>query len=98
MLEIMEYPVTVFRSADASAQEDAAAVLEMLAAEGISGAVADDSVPGVPAGAWEVRVAESQRTQAEAVVAASRIGEDPDQFDESPDLDLVTVFEGAGSS
>jgi hypothetical protein len=98
MLEIMEYPETVFRSADASAQEDAAAVLEMLAAQGIPGALADDSVPGVPSGAWEVRVAESQRAQAEAVVAASRIEEDPDQFDESSDLDLVTVFEGAGST
>lgn len=91
----MEYSVTVFRSADASAEEDANAVLKLLGGEGISGVVMDDSSPGVPAGAWEVRVAPEHRAQAEALVAAHPV---ENELDESHDLDLVTVFRAAGNT
>lgn len=88
--------MTVFRSADPTAQEDAAAVLQMLADEGIEGALIDDSSAGVPEGAWEVRVAPENRAQAEALVAKHPDIED--ELDESHDLDLVTVFQAAGNT
>jgi hypothetical protein len=43
MLGSMKDSETVFRSADPSAQEDAAAVLELLTSQGISGDLVDDT-------------------------------------------------------
>jgi hypothetical protein len=97
MLEPMEQPVTIFRSADEDAEDDAMAVVELLKGEGIKAALIDDSAPGVPEGAWEVRVASVDGPRAEALVAAQ--DEESEEIDESPGLDLVTVFEtGAGST
>lgn len=92
----MDYTVTVFRSADPTAQEEATDVLEILAEDGIDGALIDDSSPGVPAGVWEVRVAPKDSAQAEALVAKHPDIED--ELDESSDLDLVTVFQAAGNT
>jgi len=87
----MENPIAVFRSADPNAQEDAGSILEMLAENGIKAVLADDLVPGVPAGAWEVRVAAQDQEPAEALIAANWV-------DESHDLDMETVFRSAGTS
>jgi hypothetical protein len=92
----MEQPVSVFRSADATAQEDAAAIQEMLVSEGVQATVVDDRALGVPAGAWEVRVAAADSARAEALIAANPIENEFADGDDSPNLDLVTVFRSAG--
>jgi hypothetical protein len=94
----METFVTVFRSADSSAEEDAKSVLEMLAQNGITGAAVDDQERGVPSGAWEVRVEPKDKEQAEQLIAANPIEDEFAGGDESHDLDLVTVFESAGNA
>ncbi len=43
--------VTVFRSADQDAEEDARAIKDLLASQEIAAVVLDDSAPGVPSGA-----------------------------------------------
>jgi hypothetical protein len=103
MLKSMAEPdmVTVFRSADESAEEDAMAIREMLEAEGIDVVVLDDSAPGVPEMAWEVRVAPKDAAQAEQLIADARLPEDDMvEVDASPDLATETVFSapaGAGA-
>jgi hypothetical protein len=87
--------VTVYRSADENAREDAAEVAEILKAEGIEATVLDDSAPGVPEGAWEVRVSAANAARAEAIIAASPENLAPD---ESHDLDLVTVYQSGDGS
>jgi hypothetical protein len=95
----MEDFVTVFRSADESAEEDAGAVAEVLKNAGISPSVVDDDAPGVLEGAWEVRVPASESALAEQVIAARHVPED--EFadpDKSHNMDFVTVFNtGDGS-
>ncbi len=97
MLETMEL-VTIFRSADTDAKEEAAAVAETLQQEGIAPTLVDDSAPGVPEGVWEVRVPPADRARAEELVATMN-GEAEEEIDESHDLDLETVFStGSGST
>ncbi len=94
----MENLVTVYRSADPNAQEDATSALELLAGNGITGILADDQVPGVPAGAWEVRVALQDKEQAEALIAANPVEDESGEVDESHNLDMETVFQAAGTN
>ena len=95
MLGVMKDLVTVFRSADDDATEEAAAITEMLQSQGIEAVLLDDGAPGVPEGVWEVQVPPAEAKRAEALIAAAP-REAPD---ESHDLDLVTVFHsGDGSS
>lgn len=94
----MEHEVTVFRSADSRAEEDAAAVREMLAQEGIAATSVDDSAPGVPEGAWEVRVARADAARAEALVNANPVEDEMENVDPSHALDLVTVFRSSGTA
>jgi hypothetical protein len=94
----MEDLVTVFRSADSSAEEDARAMLALLAGESIQGTLFDDRAPGVPAGAWELRVAAQHSGHAEALIAAQTAWNETVDIDESHNLDLVTVFRSAGST
>ena len=92
----MEDLVTVFRSADESAREDATAIAEMLNSDKIPATLLDDDAQGVPEGAWEVRVPASYSNRAEQLIAARPAPED--EFadpDESHELDLVTVFSTA---
>ena len=91
--------VTVFRSADDSAQDDAMAIREMLLSEGIDVVVLDDNAPGVPEMAWEVRVAPEDVSRAEQLIADSSLPEDElTNVDDSPDLATETVFRaGAGA-
>ena len=90
--------MTVFRSADATAQEDAGTIQEMLVDEGVQATVLDDHAPGVPAGAWEVRVAAADSARAEVLIAAHPIEDEFADVDASADLDLVTVFRSAGNT
>lgn len=90
--------VTIFRSADATAKEDASAVCELLAAEGLAAGLFDDTTPGVPSGACEVRVPAAQAARAEellAVGSAEAETDEPVAADNSSEMDLVTVFRQA---
>jgi hypothetical protein len=88
--------VTVFRSADASAQEDAEEIKEILAGQGISATIVDDSTPGVIAGSVEVRVAPADLGRAEQIIAAMNVEGDMADADPSEVLDPVTVFTATG--
>ncbi len=82
--------VTVFRSADETAEEDARGQLSLLKAQGIAAVLLDDQVPGIPQGAWEVRVSPSDLSAAEEIVRAQP--EAAAVGTESAELDMETVF------
>jgi hypothetical protein len=87
--------ITVFRSADQYAEDQAKEARERLAAAGIEAVLLDDSAPGVVVGSWEVRVRTADRRAAEAILAAPPPREDEVQVSEqsaSHDLDFVAVF------
>ncbi len=91
--------VTVFRSGDDDAEEDARAVSELLAAKGIDAVLLDDSAPGVPSGAWEVQVPASNSARAETLIAEMPLpDEEMEEVDNSPDLDSVVVFHAHGGT
>ncbi len=83
--------VTVFRSADASAADDAAAARDLLSERAIVAELLGDEAPGVPVGAFEVRVAAADASRAEAILAENP-NETAAPVDESHDLDLETAF------
>src|SRR5260370_12258272 len=92
--------ITVFRSSDKSAEQDAANMLERLAEAGIDVIVVGDDAPGVVEGAWEVRVPEADRARAEDIVAERpRPEEDEEgvtQQGQSHNLDFVAIFSAQG--
>lgn len=94
----MESPVTIFRSADGSAEDDAARIQRILAAEGIASRIADAKAPGVPSGTWEVRVAAADELRASQAVASYTAAQESAEVDPSADLDLVTVFRASGQT
>jgi len=96
MLVGMSSQITVFRSADESASEDAANVQQMLTEEGIAATLLDDSAPGVMEGAYEVRVDAENQARAEQLIAQFPPETDLEDADPSEALDLVTVFRSAG--
>jgi hypothetical protein len=83
--------VTVFRSADPDAEEQVAAVRELLQEAGLTAEVLDDSAPGVPAGAFEVRVPAGEQEEAERLLELEH-GEVSGPLDISHDYDMETVF------
>jgi hypothetical protein len=87
--------VTVYRSMDADAKEDAECLAELLVDEGIRAVIVDDSTPGVPAGVFEVRVPPEESTHAEQVIADNPLPEEAEDLDTSSDLDLETVASAA---
>jgi Putative prokaryotic signal transducing protein len=91
--------VTVFRSADDDAEEDAKAVRELLTAQGIDAVLLDDSAPGVPAGAWEVQVPAAGSARAEHLIGEARLpDQDLTEVDNSSALDVETIFHAHGGS
>jgi hypothetical protein len=94
----MDSPVTVFRSSDPSADEDARNVRDMLAQEGIPVSIVDDSAPGVPSGVYEVRVDAENQARAEDLIARFSPDAELEEVDPSHALDLVTVFGEEGSA
>lgn len=85
-------PVTVFRSADEYAEEDARVITRLLTDAGIAATLLDDSAAGVPQGAWEVQVPAADRERADRFVATHSLDE---AREESHALDMVTVFRSA---
>ena len=90
--------VTVFRSLDLSAEPDAISIRDLLVSEGISAVLLDDSAPGVVEGTYEVRVPAQDSARAEDIVAEHSIEDESGDLDESPGLDLETVFNAQGPS
>ncbi len=82
--------VTVFRSADHSAREQAEAIEEALRAMGIAFEVLDDKEPGVLSGVVEIRVAAGQAAEAES--ARDRTLARLAEMGVTHDLDMVSVF------
>jgi hypothetical protein len=86
--------ITVFRSADARAEEDARAIALLLNNSGIPATLLDDSERGVPEGAWEVCVPQADGPRADALIATHS----PDAaHDDSHGLDMIAVFRSAGT-
>jgi hypothetical protein len=85
--------ITVFRSADDDAREDAEAIRDVLTAKGLNPVLLNDDAPGVPEGAWEVRVPPAESALAEQFIAEAPL---PDaeltEVSEASDLDMETVF------
>ncbi len=87
--------ITVFRSMDASAKDDAENILEMLTDAGLEAVLLDDSSPGVPEGVFEVQVPSAEAARAEELIAENPPPEDAEQVDDSPALDLETIASAA---
>jgi len=90
--------VTVFRSADPTAQDDATKIAAMLNAQGVPATLLDDSAPGVPTGAWEVQVSNSDTARADVLIAAHPIEDEFANPSGSHRLDMVTVFRTGAES
>jgi hypothetical protein len=88
--------VTVFRSADPSAEAEAVEIATLLAEAGIEAVVLGDDAPGVVEGTWEVRVPPRDRARAESIIGAPRPArDDEDEVSAEAlthDLDFVTLF------
>jgi len=82
--------VTVYTSADETAADNAAEVLDILAEAGLNPAMYNENSPGVGAGTYEVRVPAEEVEQAEALLAEGA-EENP-----SHEMDLVEVYQGVG--
>jgi len=86
--------VTVYRSMDADAAEDADCILELLTDAGIRAVLLDDSAPGVPEGVFEIQVPAPDAARAEEVIADNPLAEDDEEAEEvdpSSELDLETI-------
>lgn len=90
--------VTVYRSMDATAKEDCETIVDMLAAQNIAAVIRDDSAPGVPEGAFEVRVSAPDAARAEKLVDENPLADEVEEVDDSPSLDLETIFQGTGTT
>src|SRR5260370_38870220 len=88
--------ITVYRSAEPSAAEEAAAARDSLTQAGIPAVLLGDDTPGVIEGTWEVRVPSSDRPRAEAILDSQACEpEDESQMPQeglSHDLDFVSLF------
>jgi hypothetical protein len=85
--------LTVFRSADHSAEEDCRAIVEMLSSQSLHPRLLDDRAPDVPTGVWEVQVPAGEVSPAEALIASARLpSQDLIEADSSAALDMETVF------
>ena len=87
--------VTVFRSADLTADDDAQALVDSLVEAGLHPLLANDDTPGVVSGTVEVRVPRAEQSDAEMIVAA-RTSHVAQEVDSSHALDLETVFSAEG--
>ncbi len=90
--------VTVYRSMDATAQEDCELIVEMLSASGVAAVIFDDEAPGVVEGTFEVRVAPEHSARAEKIIAENPLPDEVEEVDPSPSLDLETVFHSEGGA
>lgn len=90
--------VTVYRSMDQNAREDCETLVDQLTAEGLSPVMLDDCAPGVPEGVFEVQVPSSEVARAEQFIADNPLPDEVEDVDDSPGLDLETIFHSEGST
>jgi hypothetical protein len=91
--------LTVFRSADDTAEDDCRAIVELLTAQSLHPQLLDDRAAGVPQGVWEVQVPATEAAQAETLVASARLpARDVIEVDNSSSLDIETVFTASGGT
>jgi len=88
--------LTVFRSAESSAEEECAEIRSFLAENSIEATVAGDDAPGVVAGCFEVRVAAADADQATAIIAS--MPDEAEPADPSHSRDLVSIYRADASS
>jgi hypothetical protein len=88
--------VTVYRSADQNADQDAALVQEKLTNAGFHPEVFTDDTPGVVSGTFEVRVPSAEAAGAEQFIS-SKSERELEAGDESHRLDLETVVATDGA-
>jgi hypothetical protein len=89
--------ITVYRSGDMNAEEDAATVRDALISAGLHPEVVGDDTPGVVEGTCEVRVPSSELAEAEAIIADHPV-DDVELPDDSHELDLVPVAHTDGAT
>ncbi len=89
--------VTVYRSMDATAEEDCRTIVDLLTAAAIPSNLLDDASPDVPEGTWEVQVRTADAARAEEIVAANPLPDEAQDFDPSHDLDVVSIYHSEGS-
>src|ERR1700733_2274872 len=77
---------------DADAKEDAECIVELLTDAGIQAVLLDDSAPGVPEGFFEVRVPPADSARAEELIAENPLPDEAEDVDDSPELDLETIY------
>lgn len=87
--------ITVYRTMDMNAKDEAASVRSLLEQSGIAALVVDDQAPGVLEGTYEVKVCAADQAQAEALINRAP---DDSQLEASPShqYDQETVFSGEG--
>lgn len=87
--------ITVYRSMDPSAKEDAENILEMLTDAGIPAVMLDDSAPGVPEGVFEVQVPAADAARAEELIEENPPPDEVEEVDNSAALNLETIASAA---
>ena len=88
--------VTVFRSGDSSASDEAAAIVDLLADAGLNAMLLTDDYPGVLQGTVEVRVPAEEEEAALDAIDGQAVAE----TDGSPShaYDLVELYRGQGTT
>ena len=89
--------VTVYRSTELNAEQDATVVKNMLMEAGVAAVLLDDTHAGVEPGTFAVSVPSSEVEQAQSVLDTIDI-EDEDTFDPSAALDMEVVLETQGAT
>lgn len=90
--------ITVYRSADSNADEDAVTVRDLLLKGGFNARVFGDNAHDVVEGTYEVRVPRAEAEAAEALIGERATADDPEPVDDSHDLDLITVAATDGTT
>ena len=89
--------VTIFRSMDSSARDEANEISSLLENAGLDPVVQDDSAPGVPSGAFVVKVPEDQAIRADEVLENAQEIE-MEEGDPSHSMDLETLYSAMGAT
>jgi hypothetical protein len=89
--------VTVFRSGDAGANEEASIIVDVLADAGLNAMMLTDDYPGVLTGTVEVRVPASEEEAALDALDAHSATMGGEEGSPSHGYDLVELYRGQGS-
>ena len=89
--------VTVYRSGEMNAEQDALSVRNLLVRNGMEAELLDDNSPGVESGNFAVQVPEAQFAEAQALLAEANSDEER-RADPSRELDMVTLRRTMGST